>query len=302
MRTYYLAKAGKWMNSMPDEFVNYYSVLDWISFSVATDNKTIFEDTYQMSNPQTRFYILNEMVASKGFRSFAEVRDNIKVIRTDLEGGEIIDNTAAGGVDTDEDNVSSVNNSWEPTTFAFDPQLKFLTVTQPTQNPGEKVTLPFDQQRKDATVLAMKAVAKAVVEEEMDKRLAKLDLNNTLEQVTFEYQWEEAQAWAADNTADVPILTALATARGLTVEEIVAKVNTARVNHRTRVTTLLQKMAQVKQAYKNCATIKEMNIFYEDYFNIEMPQTQAVEMGRLVIDEETGKETRTKELGIGFAF
>ena len=131
MRTYYLAKAGKWMNSMPDEFVNYYSVLDWISFSVATVNAPIFEEMYTTSNPQNRFYILNEMIASKGFRSFAEVRDTIKVIKTDLDGGEIIDNTAAGGVDTDTDNVGTVGSTWEPTQFAFDPQLKFLSVTQP---------------------------------------------------------------------------------------------------------------------------------------------------------------------------
>jgi len=302
MRTYYLAKAGKWMNSMPEEFVNYYSVLDWISFSVATTNKSIFEDTYLITNPQNRFYILNEMVASKGFRSFAEVRDTIKLIRTDLDDGEILDNTAAGGVDTDPDNEGDVAQSWDHTQFAFDPQTTILTVTQPDTNPGEKISIAFDQQRKDATVLAMKAVAKAVVEEEMDRRLAKLDLNNTLEQVTFEYQWEEAKAWEADNTAEVPILTALATARGLTVAEMVAKINTARVNHKARVTTLLQKMAQVKQAYKNCTTIREMNRFYEDYFNIEMPQTQAVDEGRLTIDAETGVETRTKVLGIGLAF
>jgi hypothetical protein len=302
MRTYYLAKAGKWMNSMPEEFVNYYSVLDWISFSVATTNKSIFEDTYRLTNPQNRFYTLNEMVGSKGFRSFAEVRDTIKLIRTDLGDGEILDNTAAGGVDTDPDNESGVTNSWNPTLFAFDPQTTVLTVTQPDQNPGEKVAIPFDQQRKDATVLAMKAVAKAVVEEEFDNRLSKLDLNNILEEVTFVYQWEEAKAWEADNTAEVPILTALATARGLTVEEIVAKINTARVSHKTKVTKLLQKMAEVKQAYKNCTTIREMNRFYEDYFNIEMPQTQAVDEGRLVIDAETGVETRTQILGIGLAF
>lgn len=302
MRTYYLAKAGKWMNSMPEEFVNYYSVLDWISFSVATTNKSIFEDTYRITNPQNRFYILNEMVASKGFRSFAEVRDTIKLIRTELDGGEILDNTALGGVDTDPDNEGDVAQTWEPTVFAFDPQTTFLTVTQPSTNPGEKISIPFDQQRKDATVLAMKAVAKAVVEEEFDNRLAKLDLNNILEEVTFVYQWEEAKAWEADNTAEVPILTALATARGLTVEEMVAKINTARVSHKTQVTKLLQKMAEVKSAYKSCSTIREMNRFYEDYFNIEMPQIQAVEEGRLVIDAETGVETRTKVLGIGLAF
>lgn len=302
MRTYYLAKAGKWMNSMPEEFVNYYSVLDWISFSIATANRSIFEDTYRITNPQNRFYILNEMVGSKGFRSFAEVRDTIKLIRTELDGGEILDNTAAGGVDTDPDNETNVTQTWEPTVFAFDPQTKFLTVTQPDTNPGEKVAIPFDQQRKDATVIAMKSVAKAVVEEEFDNRLAKLDLNNILEEVTFVYQWEEAKAWEADNTAEVPILTALATARGLTVEEMVAKINTARVSHKTKVTKLLQKMAEVKSAYKSCTTIKEMNRFYEDYFNIEMPQTQAVEEGRLVIDAETGVETRTKVLGVGLAF
>lgn len=106
----------------------------------------------------------------------------------------------------------------------------------------------------------------------------------------------------ADNSVETPLLTALATARDLTVEQIVAKINTARNNHKVRVTKLIQKMAQVKQAYKNCTTIPEMNRFYEDYFNVEMPFQQAIADGRLVLDEENGREVRTKELGFGLNF
>lgn len=292
MRTYFLAKAGKWMNSMTDEFINYGSSMEWLSCSLETSNYPLFEEMYDQSNPLNRHYILNEMIASKGFRSFAEVRDSLKILRTELEEGSVVMNTATEASET---GFGSQDFTWDPITR----ELKLV----PTQvyNP-EKQEIAMDQQRKDATVLAMKAVAKAVIEEEFDKRLTKADLSNKLEDATFVYQWEEAKAWEADNTAEVPLLTALATARDLTVEEMVARINTARVGHKTRVTKLIQKMAQVKQAYKNCTTIAEMNRFYEDYFNVQMPFQQAIAEGRLTLDEENGREITTKPVGVGLNF
>ena len=292
MRTYFLAKAGKWMNSMTDEFINYGSSMEWLSCSLESDNYPLFEEMYDQHNPLNRHYILNEMIASKGFRSFAEVRDTVKLLKTELEDGSVLMNTATEATET---GFGSQDFQWDPITR----ELKLVPTEVYTP---VKQEIAMDQQRKDATVLAMKAVAKAVIEEEFDKRLTKADLSNKLEDATFVYQWEEAQAWEADNTAEVPLLTALAAARDLTVEEMVARINTARVAHKTRVTKLIQKMAQVKQAYKNCITIPDMNRFYEDYFNVQMPFQQAVAEGRLVLDEENGIEIRTKILGKGLNF
>ena len=292
MRTYFLAKAGKWMNSMTDEFINYGSSMEWLSCSLESANYPLFEEMYDQTNPLNRHYILNEMVASKGFRSFAEIRDTVKILKTELEDGSVLMNTAA---EVTEISFASQDFQWDPITR----ELKLVPTKVYTP---VKQEVPMDQQRKDATVLAMKAVAKAVIEEEFDKRLAKADLSNKLEDATFVYQWEEAKAWEADNTAEVPLLTALAAARDLTVEEMVARINTARVGHKSRVTKLIQKMAQVKQAYKKCVTIPDMNRFYEDYFNVEMPFQQAIAEGRLILNEETGTETRTKVLGRGLNF
>jgi hypothetical protein len=292
-RTYFLAKVGKWMNSMTDEFMNYGGAMEWMAFSLESSNYKIFEESYDESNPRNRHYILNETIAIKGFRSFAEVRDTIKVLSTDFNGQNVLFNTA-----TEEE----ASTAFDAATFEWDSETRELTVTPPTEVEPTKVSMAMDQQRKDAAVLAMKAVAKAVIEEEFDKRLIKADLSNALEDASFVYQWEEAKAWEADNSVETPLLTALATARDLTVEQIVAKINTARNNHKTRVTKLIQKMAQVKQAYKICTTIPEMNRFYEDYFNVEMPFQQAIADGRLVLDEENGREVRTQVLGIGLNF
>ena len=299
MRIYFLAKAGKWMNSMTDEFINYGSSMEWLSCSLEQDNYKIFEEKYDETNPLNRHYILNEMIASKGFRSFAEVRDTIKVLSTDLGDGSVLMNTATGDAELLEG--EETKTGFTNTQFAWDPATRELIVTPAAEYTPTKVTVAMDQQRKDATVLAMKAVAKAVIEEEFDKRLSKLDLNNKLEEVTFVYQWEEAKAWEADNTVETPILSALATARDLTVEEMVAKINTARVGHKTKVTKLLQKMSEVKQAYKKQTTIPDMNRFYEDYFNIQMPFQQAVAEGRLILNDD-GTETRTVQPKSGFNF
>lgn len=292
-RTYFLAKVGKWMNSMTDEFMNYGGAMEWMAFSLDSENYRIFEEQYSEVLPKNRHYILNELVAIKGFRSFAEVRDSVKVLSTDFNGQSVLFNTA-----TEEE----ASTAFDAAQFAWDPETRELRVTAPTEVSPTKITMPMDQQRIDSAVIAMKMVAKAVIEEEFDKRLAKADLSNALEDASFVYQYEEAQAWKADNSAATPLLSALATARDLTVAEMVAKIDTARNNHKTRVTKLIQKMTEVKQAYKSCTTVQAMNRFYEDYFSVEMPFQQAIADGRLELDEENGREVRTVALGKGLTF
>ena len=60
-----------------------------------------------------------------------------------------------------------------------------------------------------------------------------------LEQLSFEQQKSEAAAWTADNTASTPMLTTMATARGISVEDLVGKINTKVAAYNSAVATKL---------------------------------------------------------------
>tara|TARA_B100000941_G_C28475662_1_gene539006 strand:- start:64 stop:810 length:747 start_codon:yes stop_codon:yes gene_type:complete len=60
-----------------------------------------------------------------------------------------------------------------------------------------------------------------------------------LEQLSFEQQKKEAEAWTADNSASVPMLTTMATARGISVSDLVGKINTKVTAYNSAVATKL---------------------------------------------------------------
>lgn len=283
------------MNSMPQDFINYGGSMGWLSYSLLTVNFTIFEEMYPSYD---RFYVLNEIVGSKGFRSFGEIREKIKVLSTDLPLGKVYHNTAAGdGAGEDELNeVTFVNES-----LSWDAEKQELIITAPESYTPTKIELPFDAQRHDAAVMAMKSVAKAVIEAEFDNRFSKLDLSCKIEEATFTYQYEDAVAYTANPEGDYPLLDALAESRDLTIEEISSRIISARDNHKTRLTSLIAKMNEVKSKYKVLTTTAQMNLFYEEYFGIQMPFLQAVAEGRVVIGVD-GEETRIAPYREGLQF
>lgn len=273
---YFLTKGGKWMQSMMT-LVNYGGTMEWMSFSVASIDKPLFEELIG----NQKYYVLQQDVAIKGFRSFGEIRDHVKVYKADLA----------------EDKVAYYNSAMGD---ADDVELEFASQENPVT--AVKVEMPLDDNRIQCIIEAMKMVAKAVIEEEFDKRLQKLDMGNHLEEMTFQFQYEEALKYKADDKADVPLLSAVAEARDLTKGEMADRIISARDSYRSRITNLFKKMTEVKQIFKSCSTIVELNRAYEDYFNIAMKEQQAVAEGRIVIDPETGDGTRIKPLGIGLNF
>ena len=70
------------------------------------------------------------------------------------------------------------------------------------------------------------------------KDIASARIGN-LEQLSFEQQKSEAAAWTADNTASTPMLTTMATARGITVSALVSKINTKVAAYNTAIATKL---------------------------------------------------------------
>jgi len=60
-----------------------------------------------------------------------------------------------------------------------------------------------------------------------------------LELQSFEQQKSEAAAWTADNTASTPMLTTMATARGITVSALVSKINSKVTSYNAAIATKL---------------------------------------------------------------
>ena len=57
--------------------------------------------------------------------------------------------------------------------------------------------------------------------------------------MSFEQQKSEAAAWTADNSASVPMLTTMATARGISVADLVGKINAKVTAYNSAVATKL---------------------------------------------------------------
>ena len=65
------------------------------------------------------------------------------------------------------------------------------------------------------------------------------DRVGNLEKLSWEQQKKEAEAWTADNSASVPMLTTMATARGISVADLVGKINAKVTAYNSAVATKL---------------------------------------------------------------
>lgn len=59
------------------------------------------------------------------------------------------------------------------------------------------------------------------------------------EKASWDQQRKEAEAWTADNSASTPMLTTMATARSISVSDLVSKINTKVTAYNSAVATLL---------------------------------------------------------------
>jgi hypothetical protein len=60
-------------------------------------------------------------------------------------------------------------------------------------------------------------------------------------------------------------------------------------------------MVNLKQQFYSCATIEELNVLFEDYMGLPMPEKQAVAEGRYIVVEGIDLPVR-KEVIPGFKF
>ena len=148
---------------------------------------------------------------------------------------------------------------------------------------GPKTAIELPQERIDAAIEFMKLSAKLIIEDEYDRKFLSLKAEDSkLEQ----YFWN-AQVTEANNLeGETPLLNSIATAKGIAVSDVAASVLTGNKAFNEKALVLYDAMVALKQKFTDCATIKELNVLWEDYLGVPMPEAQAIELGHT--DDEGG--------------
>ena len=137
-----------------------------------------------------------------------------------------------------------------------------------------KVELP--QARYDAAIEFMKTAAKLIIEDEYDRKFLSLKAEESkLEQ----YLWDTQITESNNLEGETPLLNSIATAKGITVSEVATSVLAGNKTFNVKVQALYDAMLALKQEFKSCATIKELNVLWQKYMGVPMPYTQMVEEG-----------------------
>jgi hypothetical protein len=157
-----------------------------------------------------------------------------------------------------------------------DEQMKLHESTEPT---GEKEKYTLTDTDKTNAMNFMKAVMRKIVDEVYDHRLQALNVNaSKLESSTWVKQRTELAEYRADNTATVPLLTALATSRGITLEAMATLVENAIADYDSKVNTLLANKQTTEKLIKDCASLKECFVLLHNKFEYTMPVALATEL------------------------
>lgn len=159
-------------------------------------------------------------------------------------------------------------------------------------NNFSKIQIDVSEKRYNTVVKTMKLLAKLIIEDVYEKRFLSLDYSvSTLEKQCWNYQVE----------GDTKFLEKIAKIKNSTVEELNTLIKTSKENFDRKTQELYLNMIELKQKFYDCKTIRELNVLFEDYMGLPMPNTQAVEEGRY-IDMEDGNLPVRKEVIPGFKF
>ena len=144
------------------------------------------------------------------------------------------------------------------------------------QLPDGRTKVELPQERYDAAIEFMKTAGKLIIEDEYDRKFLSLKAEESkLEQ----YLWDTQITEANNLEGETPLLNSIATAKGITVSEVATSVLAGNKTFNEKVQALYDSMLALKQEFKSCATIKELNVLWQKYMGVPMPYTQMVEEG-----------------------
>jgi hypothetical protein len=168
---------------------------------------------------------------------------------------------------------------------------------------GVKNPVEMTEEITSLVVEFMKIFAKEVVEDEFNKKYKILTNVSELEKASWEIQKHEAREWLTYQGQDghvTPFLDYVSSERQVDKTTLSNKILEKAENYEDNLSTMLVNLQKILKQFENANTIWDLNILYEDYFNIYMPTMQAVEMGRTVSDTDWTRVNEVKENGFNF--
>ena len=144
------------------------------------------------------------------------------------------------------------------------------------QLPDGRTKVELPQERYDAAITFMKVAAKLIIEDEYDRKFLSLKAEDSkLEQFFWDKQVQEAN----NLSGETPILNSIAAAKDTTAAKVAESIIAGKKTFDEKALALYDAMVALKQKFTNCATIRELNVLWEDYLGVPMPQQQAIELG-----------------------
>ena len=139
-----------------------------------------------------------------------------------------------------------------------------------------KTIIELPQERIDAAIEFMKVSAKLIIEDQYDRKFLTLKSRNSkLEQFLWEAQVRESN----NLDGETPVIDSIVAAKGSKKEDVAAGILAGSADFKEKVVDLYADMLKVKQEFSSCATIKELNVLWQKYMGIPVPNDQAKELG-----------------------
>lgn len=143
--------------------------------------------------------------------------------------------------------------------------------------------------------------AKMIIEVEFDDRYQELADTSVIERNSWEIQKHEAREWLANQeTSYTPFLDYLAEEKEMDKTALANKILQKAEEYEDNLSTLLVKFQKLIKEFKNAKTIWDMNILYEKYFGIMMPEKQAIDLGLTVSETDWTRKVEVKSHAFGF--
>ena len=168
----------------------------------------------------------------------------------------------------------------------------------------DKVAIEMTPEIKSKVVSFMKIYAKQIVEHEYEKRFLRYKNTNNLESASWEIQKQESNEWLkyqGEEGHETPFLDYLSTRKSKDKTALAHKILQKAESYEDGLSTLLVEMQIISDKFDDCATIWDINILYEDYLGVLMPNNQAAELGRTSSEFETNRlpqyEVKVNEFG-----
>jgi hypothetical protein len=161
---------------------------------------------------------------------------------------------------------------------AANEQLNYIVSSNEADEYKVKYYLTDDD--KSNAVKFTKIVLRKILDEHYDKQLKQSNAEvSSLESLSWTQQRSESNAYELDDTAEVPMLTALAASRGITVAEMSQKVQAAIQSHSNKITELLARKQLIEQEIKSCISISDCIVLMHSRFGYTMPLPFQEELG-----------------------